>query len=107
MRRHAHVDVLDAPGSADLTAHVDFAALARIASAHGLAVELATQGEFLLRMGLLERAGRLGREADETMRERLSTEVERLAAPDQMGRLFKVMTVRSDPSLQDARQATD
>ncbi len=44
-------------------------------------------------MGLLERAGRLGAEADEATRERLSGEVERLAGRDQMGTLFKALAV--------------
>ena len=61
MRGHAFADPLAAPGEADLTAHVDFAALARRARAEGAAVHgPITQGEFLLALGLLERAGRLG-----------------------------------------------
>lgn len=95
IRRHAYSNVLAEPGKADLTAHVDFAALAAIARRHGLAVELAEQGEFLLRMGLLERAGRLGAGGDDRLRQRLAQDVERLAGPDQMGRLFKVLIVGS------------
>lgn len=93
MRSHAYVDPLAEPGEADLTAHVDFAALASAAEAEGLASYLMPQGKFLLDMGLLERAGQLGAQAGEAMRERLSGEVERLAAPDQMGTLFKVLAV--------------
>ena len=51
------------------------------------------QGEFLLVMGLLERAGSLGANADEARREEIRKEVERLAAPDQMGGLFKVLAI--------------
>lgn len=93
VRRHQHEDVLENPGEADLTAHVDFAALAAAARSHGLAAHLATQGEFLLAMGLLERAGRLGADADEATRARISGEVERLAGPDRMGELFKVLAI--------------
>ena len=46
------------PGHADLTAHVDFAALAAVARAHGLGAALLTQGEFLSRLGLKQRAER-------------------------------------------------
>ena len=81
------------PGEADLTSHVDFAALAAIARGRGLEVRLATQGDFLLGMGLLERAGVLGANGDEPMRERLQGEVQRLAGPEAMGTLFKVMAV--------------
>ncbi|RWM07431.1 class I SAM-dependent methyltransferase [Mesorhizobium sp.] len=93
MRRHDHEDVLASPGEADLTAHVDFAALAATVRAHGLDAELTTQGEFLLGMGLLERAGSLGADADDGARQAISDAVERLAGPDAMGELFKVMKV--------------
>jgi SAM-dependent MidA family methyltransferase len=53
----------------------------------------ATQGSFLLAMGLLERAGNLGANADEAGRDAISAQVERLAGPDQMGDLFKVLAV--------------
>jgi len=93
LRRHRHEDVLQSPGEADLTAHVDFAALAAAARAQGLHAGLTTQGAFLLAMGLLERAGRLGGTAGEAGRERISDAVERLAGPQAMGDLFKVMAV--------------
>ncbi|RUU50589.1 class I SAM-dependent methyltransferase, partial [Mesorhizobium sp. M2C.T.Ca.TU.009.01.2.1] len=93
LRRHQREDVLANPGEADLTAHVDFAALAEMARAHGLEVHLSTQGEFLLGMGLLERAGTLGADADTETRQAISDAVERLAGPDAMGELFKVMKV--------------
>ena len=93
VRRHAPEDVLASPGEADLTAHVDFAALASVAHACGLDPHAITQGEFLLAMGLLERAGQLGASADDAVRERISGEVERLAGPDAMGDLFKVLAV--------------
>lgn len=91
--KHAYDDPLAHPGEADLTAHVDFSALAAAARQAGLETHLSTQGDFLLGMGLLERAGSLGAKADQATRERLSGEVERLAGPDQMGTLFKVLAV--------------
>ncbi len=60
VRRHEYEDMLASPGEADLTAHVDFPALAAAAHAQGLETRFLTQGAFLLAMGLLERAGRLG-----------------------------------------------
>jgi SAM-dependent MidA family methyltransferase len=85
--------VLASPGKADLTAHVDFAALAQSARGCGLRTELSTQAEFLLGMGLIERAGSLGANADESTRQAISDAVERLAGSDAMGRLFKVMKI--------------
>jgi SAM-dependent MidA family methyltransferase len=93
LRKHHYDDALAHPGEADLTAHVDFSALAAAARHAGLDAHIMTQGEFLLAMGLLERAGRLGANADPATRERLSGEVERLAGPDQMGNLFKVLAI--------------
>ena len=49
--------MLDNPGEADLTSHVDFSALAAAARSQGLDAHMQTPGEFLLAMGLLERAG--------------------------------------------------
>ncbi len=93
LRKHQYDDVLAHPGEADLTSHVDFSALALAARAHGLDAHLATQGEFLLALGLLERAGKLGADVDATGREKISSDVERLAGPDAMGTLFKVLAI--------------
>jgi SAM-dependent MidA family methyltransferase len=93
LKRHAYADPLAEPGRVDLTAHVDFAALVETAKANGLGAHLLTQGEFLLGMGLLERAGQLGAKADQAMRKRLRDEVDRLAGTDAMGALFKVLAV--------------
>jgi SAM-dependent MidA family methyltransferase len=81
------------PGSADLTAHVDFAALSYVAQAAGAAVwGPVAQGAFLGRLGLWDRTAALqaanpGRAGD------LREAALRLAAPERMGRLFKVMCV--------------
>ncbi|HSI40606.1 MAG TPA: class I SAM-dependent methyltransferase [Xanthobacteraceae bacterium] len=86
VRRHAFADPLKDPGEADLTAHVDFAALARHGTAAGArAFGPLPQGDFLRRLGLDARAARLGRQAD----------AERLAgtAPGGMGGLFKVLAL--------------
>nr|MEC9420483.1 class I SAM-dependent methyltransferase [Pseudomonadota bacterium] len=92
--RHAYDDVLAHPGEADLTAHVNFEALAAAAVRAGArALAPLTQGEFLLRTGLLERAGALGAGKTHSEQEAIRDAVERLAAPDQMGDLFKVLAV--------------
>jgi SAM-dependent MidA family methyltransferase len=93
VKQHRYAEVLATPGEADLTAHVDFSALSEAARRHGLAAHLTGQGDFLLAIGLLERAGRLGAGADAATRERLGGEVERLAGPAGMGTLFKVLAV--------------
>jgi len=105
--KHAYDDVLAHPGEADLTSHVDFAALASEAAGRGLDTSLMTQGDFLLRMGLLERAGRLGRDADDATRNRLRSEVERLAGPQQMGTLFKALCVARPGRMPEPFKAAD
>jgi NADH dehydrogenase [ubiquinone] 1 alpha subcomplex assembly factor 7 len=91
--RHEFADPFEAPGERDLTAHVDFPALAAAARAQGGRVHgPATQGDFLDAMGLALRAAALARAAPERTEEIEAARV-RLAAPRQMGRLFKVMAI--------------
>lgn len=94
--KHAYDDVLAHPGEADLTAHVNFEALAAAAVRGGAtALPPLTQGDFLLRSGLLERAGALGAGKSHAEQEAIRDAAERLAAPGQMGELFKVLAVTS------------
>ena len=95
VRRHEYVDPLAEPGTADLTAHVLFAALADKARAAGLAADgPITQAEFLGGLGIAERATRL-MAANPRKAAEIEAGVQRLMAPTGMGQLFKVMAVRS------------
>jgi SAM-dependent MidA family methyltransferase len=96
--KHAFDPPLAHPGEADLTSHVDFETLAEVARARSITVNgMMTQGQFLLKLGLAERAGALGRGKDASEQEQIRAAVERLAGngPNQMGELFKVMAVSS------------
>ncbi len=97
--RHATgLDPLAEPGSRDLTAHVDFAALAETARAAGAAAfGPIPQGVLLQRLGLATRAAMLAQARPRLAREILSG-AERLLAPERMGRLFKALAV-CDPAL--------
>jgi len=91
MRAHAPADPLAPPGSVDLTAHVDFAAIAAAGNAAGAAVHgPLPQGVFLQRLGLMSRAAMLARAAPRQAGLILSG-AERLVAPEGMGRLFKAL----------------
>ena len=91
MRAHGFTGILEEPGLADLTSHVDFDALAKTANSADLQVSaLVKQGEFLLAKGLIERAGQLGHQQSPEIQEQLTQQAERLALPDEMGNLFKV-----------------
>ncbi|MBE1236086.1 SAM-dependent methyltransferase [Phaeovibrio sulfidiphilus] len=98
LKGHAYAPLLDEPGAVDLTAHVDFQALAHTARAAGAGVEpLVRQGAFLTSLGLLERARALqAGTADESQKLAIADAVRRLVDPLQMGSLFKVMGMRSE-----------
>ncbi len=94
VRGHAFADPLASPGGADLTTHVDFAALARAARAGGARVHgPATQGAFLRALGIEARAGVLKRRATPAQAEAVDAALARLAGegPDGMGELFKAV----------------
>ena len=95
-------DPLTDPGTADLTAHVDFAAFAAAARAAGAAAHgPVAQGLFLTRLGLFQRTDRLARTQPPSRPLALIEAARRLAEPDRMGRLFKALALCS-PGLPDA-----
>jgi NADH dehydrogenase [ubiquinone] 1 alpha subcomplex assembly factor 7 len=95
VRRHAYTNPLAEPGTADLTAHVQFAALADKARATSLAVHgPITQAEFLVRLGIVERTQRL-MATNPSRAGEIEAAVQRLISPGGMGGLFKVMAVVS------------
>ena len=94
VRRHRRHGVLDDPGSADLTAHVDFFALAAAARQVGAcAFGPVPQGEFLRALGIEERAARLRRDASAEQREAIDAALRRLIGVDEMGMLFKALAI--------------
>ncbi len=85
--RHDFADPFAAPGEQDLTAHVDFAALAEAVSGSGARVHgPVTQGRFLRLLGIEARAAALGGAA-------VAGQCARLTDADAMGDLFKVMAL--------------
>lgn len=86
-RHHAHADPLWLPGLNDITAHVDFTAVADAAHAAGLDVlGYATQAHFLINSGLLDFVQR-------APSPRRANEAQRLVSEAEMGELFKVLAV--------------
>lgn len=92
LRSHAFADPLDAPGTADLTAHVDFEALAR-AAPQLRAAPLTAQGVFLDRLGLGLRAEQLALQLTGASLEAHHAAYRRLTHPQEMGHLFKVLAL--------------
>jgi NADH dehydrogenase [ubiquinone] 1 alpha subcomplex assembly factor 7 len=82
------------PGSADLTAHVDFARFAGAARAAGAQVHgPVPQGLFLARLGLFQRTNRLARSLSPRQASSMMEGARRLGEPDRMGRLFKAIAL--------------
>ena len=103
LQGHEFTDPLSAPGEADITAHVDFAALARAARAAGAVVQGPVgQGHFLRELGIGQRASALKRRASTGQIAGIDAALERLTGlgANQMGGLFKAMAVRH-PDLPD------
>jgi NADH dehydrogenase [ubiquinone] 1 alpha subcomplex assembly factor 7 len=97
VRAHNYADPLTAPGESDLSAHVNFAELARMAEGCGLtAYGPMPQGHFLLALGLETRLRKLlASPLDELARQNLVLGSRRLIDPQQMGELFKAMALVS------------
>jgi SAM-dependent MidA family methyltransferase len=92
---HAFAPVLADPGEQDLTAHVDFEAVTAVARDVGASVtNVVTQGEWLSRLGIHDRAEALASSNPDRAGEVRAAAV-RLTAPDQMGQLFKVIALHS------------
>jgi NADH dehydrogenase [ubiquinone] 1 alpha subcomplex assembly factor 7 len=94
VRGHRYADILAAPGEADLTAHVDFAAFAQAARAAGAMVHgPLTQGRFLRALGIEARAEALRDKASPDQAAAVDSATRRLIHPAEMGTLFKVLAL--------------
>lgn len=90
-QHRAHPDPLIHVGKQDITAHVDFTAVAEAAAAHGFAIAgFTNQASFLLANGLLELTQSLASEQDKFT---ANQAIKKLTLPHEMGELFKVMAL--------------
>lgn len=90
VKNHKYVDILSHLGDADITSHVDFNVLCRIAHTKNLSTWLGGQGEFLKSKGIEMRAAQLMAKKD------VSADVRRLIDDSEMGKLFRVMEVTNE-----------
>ncbi|WP_394696102.1 class I SAM-dependent methyltransferase [Pseudoxanthomonas japonensis] len=96
-RHRVHNDPYLWPGLQDITASVDFTALAEAGTQAGFDLAgYTTQANFLLGNGLQERLNEAEARADETTLLRLRNEAKRLTLPSEMGERFQVMGFSSD-----------
>jgi SAM-dependent MidA family methyltransferase len=92
-QHRAHADVFAHPGEQDITAHVDFTALAGAAVDAGLEVlGYATQAQFLVNCGITDVLGEANVE-NALHYAPLAAEAQKLLSPAEMGELFKVLAV--------------
>ncbi len=92
-RHQAHGEVFFQPGRQDVTAHVDFSALAAAAREAGLDVlGYATQAQFLVNCGITDVLGEANVE-NALHYAPLAAEAQKLLSPAEMGELFKVLAV--------------
>ena len=90
-RHRAHTDPFFWPGLNDITAHVDFTAMARAATRAGAHVAgFAAQAPFLLGCGILDALAAMGEPGSRAYIE-AAAPVQRLLSPSEMGELFKVI----------------
>ncbi len=100
-RHHAHPDPFYLPGLQDITAHVDFSAMARAGVESGLdLLAYTSQAGFLLETGLMEIASRISVE-DSARYLPMSNALQKLISPAEMGELFKVLLLGCGIDLPD------
>jgi SAM-dependent MidA family methyltransferase len=91
--RHQYAPLLESPGTADLSAHVDFAALAQAVERGGAkALGPVAQGDFLRALSIEHRAEQLAKK-NPAHSKSIQSALQRLTAPDEMGNLFKVLAI--------------
>ena len=106
-RHHAHPDPFYLPGLQDITAHVDFTAMAYAAVNNGLEMlGYMSQAAFLLTAGLGDRLLKTSPE-DARAYLPLANAVQKLTSPAEMGELFKVLVVGLDVQLSTAFDRAD
>ncbi|MGZ8303306.1 MAG: class I SAM-dependent methyltransferase [Telluria sp.] len=106
-RHHSHPDPFYLPGLQDITAHVDFTAMALAAQNNGLEVlGYMNQASFLLGAGIGELLTRTSPE-DAMRYLPQANAVQKLLSPAEMGELFKVLIVGKDVALPDAIARAD
>ena len=92
-RHHATADVFIHPGLADLTAHVDFTAVAQAAVGGGMSVAgYTTQAHFLINNGILDALLGVG-DPQSAAYLREASKVQAMLSPAEMGELFKVLAL--------------
>jgi SAM-dependent MidA family methyltransferase len=95
-RHHWHADPFFVPGLQDITAWVDFSAVAQAAAAAGLGIAAyTTQAHFLLATGILD-AMETGAVRNQAETQAMAAELRQLLMPGEMGERFKMLALTRD-----------
>jgi len=98
-RHRAHDDPFSWPGLTDITAHVDFTAMAEAGERAGLEVAgFTAQAPFLVGCGILDALAATGA-PESPAYVRAAAAVQKLLAPSEMGELFKVLALAKSPAI--------
>ena len=107
-QHHAHDDPFDWPGLTDITAFVDFTALAEAGVGAGFDLAgYATQANFLMASGLADQLQAIARIGDPVEQHRRTNEVKRLMLPGEMGERFQAMAFQRGVDLRGLFAAGD
>ncbi len=99
VRRHRKCPPLAYPGSADLTAHVDFRAVSKAAGAHARVSAMIEQGELLRNLGIAERMHVLAENLSGSSLQVHLAAHRRLTLPIEMGSTFKGISIVPDGAM--------
>jgi NADH dehydrogenase [ubiquinone] 1 alpha subcomplex assembly factor 7 len=105
LTKHRYTSILDRPGEVDITTHVNFAEISAQAMGENMTVHgPVAQGDFLNLLGLGVRAQMLHQNASPEQRRDIDAAVKRLSGKNtkdgEMGDLFKVIAIASDPEIE-------
>lgn len=93
-RHHAHADPFFMPGLQDITVHIDFSTIAKVAEKQGLDVLCYTnQVNFLIGVGLMDLVQDFSNQLDSKQISSHMHAVQKFLSPTEMGELFKVIVL--------------
>lgn len=96
-RHHAHSDPLMYPGIQDITAHVDFTAIAEAAVENQLdVVGFTHQAGLLMNLGITDLLAEVQQQQDTVTQFNIQQQIKRLTLPSEMGELFKAIALTRD-----------
>ena len=92
VKKHKYLNILDQPGNADITHHINYRLFLEVLKNNKLEVKkIVTQSEFLQKLGIVERANILAQKANFKRKADIYYRLKKLLHYQEMGNLFKVL----------------